>query len=99
MTSHHQPAALVTLPMVVTVLLLASTPLWIGTVGLYQYLALEIVIWMMFALAHNLLLGYGGMPSFGHGAYFGVGAAGNGDLQRKNPDGTTTVGWSGWTSA
>jgi hypothetical protein len=32
-------------------------------------------------------------------AYFGVGAAANGDLQRKNSDGTTTVGWSGWTSA
>ena len=32
-------------------------------------------------------------------AYFGVGAAGNGDLQKKNADGSTTVGWSGWTSA
>ncbi len=32
-------------------------------------------------------------------AYFGVGAAGNGNLQKKNSDGSTTVGWSGWTSA
>jgi spore germination protein YaaH/flagellar hook assembly protein FlgD len=32
-------------------------------------------------------------------AYFGVGAAANGDLQRVNPDGSTTVGWSGWTSS
>ncbi len=32
-------------------------------------------------------------------AYFGVGAAGNGDLQRLNSDGSTTVGWSGWTSS
>jgi spore germination protein YaaH/flagellar hook assembly protein FlgD len=32
-------------------------------------------------------------------AYFGVGAAGNGDLQRRNSDGSTTVGWSGWTSS
>jgi len=32
-------------------------------------------------------------------AYFGVGAAGNGDLQRRNADGSTTVGWSGWTSS
>ncbi len=69
--------------MVVTVLLLASTPLWLGAVGLYQYLALEIVIWMLFALAHNLLLGYGGMPSFGHGAYFGVGAYAFGLLQQR----------------
>ena len=69
--------------MVVTVALLASTPLWLGAVGLYQYLALEIVIWMLFALAHNLLLGYGGMPSFGHGAYFGVGAYAFGLLQQR----------------
>jgi branched-chain amino acid transport system permease protein len=77
------PAPLVTPPMVVTVLLLASTPLWLGAVGLYQYLALEIVIWMLFALAHNLLLGHGGLPSFGHGAYFGVGAYAFGLLQQR----------------
>ncbi len=69
--------------MVVTLALLASTPLWLGAVGLYQYLALEIVIWMLFALAHNLLLGYGGLPSFGHGAYFGVGAYAFGLLQQR----------------
>ena len=76
-------APLITLPMVGTLLLLASTPLWLGAVGLYQYLALEIVIWMLFALAHNLLLGYGGLPSFGHGAYFGVGAYAFGLLQQR----------------
>ena len=32
-------------------------------------------------------------------AYFGVGAAANGDLQRQEADGSTTVGWSGWTSS
>jgi branched-chain amino acid transport system permease protein len=37
----------------------------------------------MFALAHNLLLGHGGMPSFGHGAYFGVGAYAFGLLQQR----------------
>jgi branched-chain amino acid transport system permease protein len=69
--------------MVLTLLLLASTPLWLSSVGLYQYLALEIVIWMIFAMAHNLLLGQGGMPSFGHGAYFGVGAYAFGLLQQR----------------
>jgi branched-chain amino acid transport system permease protein len=83
MSASSSPAPLVTAPMVVTLLLLASTPLWLGAVGLYQYLALEIVIWMMFALAHNLLLGYGGLPSFGHGAYFGVGAYAFGLLQQR----------------
>jgi branched-chain amino acid transport system permease protein len=67
----------------ITLLLLASTPLWLKSIGLYQYLALEIVIWMIFALAHNLLLGQGGMPSFGHGAYFGVGAYAFGLLQQR----------------
>jgi branched-chain amino acid transport system permease protein len=83
MPSQPAPAHLITAPMAVTLLLLASTPLWLGAVGLYQYLALEIVIWMMFALAHNLLLGYGGLPSFGHGAYFGVGAYAFGLLQQR----------------
>ena len=32
-------------------------------------------------------------------AYFGVGAAANGDLQRRDASGKVTVGWSGWTSA
>jgi spore germination protein YaaH/flagellar hook assembly protein FlgD len=32
-------------------------------------------------------------------AYFGVGADAAGNLQKKNADGSTTVGWSGWTSS
>jgi branched-chain amino acid transport system permease protein len=76
------PAGLVTRPMVATFALLATTPLWLGAIGLYQYLALEIVIWMTFALGYNLLLGHAGLPSFGHGAYFGVGAYGFGLAQK-----------------
>lgn len=76
--------------MVVTVALLASTPLWLTHAGLYQYLALEIMIWMIFALGHNLLLGYGGLPSFGHGAYFGVGAYAFGLLQHHAGAGLVT---------
>ncbi len=52
----------------------ATVPLWIEQVGLYQYLGVEVLIWATFAMAFNLLLGYTGLPSFGHGAYFGVGA-------------------------
>ena len=76
-------AALFPAPMVVAVLLLLSTPLWVARVGLYQYLALEVMIWMMFALGYNLLLGFTGLPSFGHGAYFGIGAYAFGLLQHK----------------
>ncbi len=32
-------------------------------------------------------------------AYFGVGADATGNLQKKDPDGSPTVGWSGWTSS
>ena len=70
-------------PMLLILLLLLSTPLWLSRVGLYQYLALEIMIWMLFALGYNLLLGTTGLPSFGHGAYFGVGAYAFGLLQHK----------------
>ena len=32
-------------------------------------------------------------------AYFSVGATGKGDLKKKDPDGTSTTGWGGWTSS
>jgi branched-chain amino acid transport system permease protein len=34
----------------------------------------EVMIWAIFALGYNLLLGYTGLPAFGHGAFFGIGA-------------------------
>jgi branched-chain amino acid transport system permease protein len=63
-----------TAPMAITLIMLGSLPLWIEPVGLYQYLGVEVVIWMIYALGFNLLLGLSGLPSFGHGAYFGIGA-------------------------
>ena len=51
-----------------------TLPAWIGAIGLYPYLGVEVMVWVIFGLGFNLLLGYGGLPSFGHGAYFGVGA-------------------------
>jgi branched-chain amino acid transport system permease protein len=61
-------------PIAFTCVLLLSLPFWIESVGLYQYLGVEIIIWMIYALGFNLLLGLSGLPSFGHGAYFGIGA-------------------------
>ena len=52
---------------------LLSLPLWIRPIGLYQYIGIEIAIWIIFALGFNLLLGYTGLPSFGHGAFLGIG--------------------------
>jgi branched-chain amino acid transport system permease protein len=44
---------------------------WLGG---YTYLGTEVMIWAIFALGYNLLLGYTGLPAFGHGAFFGLGA-------------------------
>ncbi len=70
-------------PMLVLLLLLATTPWWLTRLGLYQYLALEVMVWMLFALGYNLMLGTTGLPSFGHGAFFGVGAYAFGLLQQR----------------
>lgn len=76
MTNPTSPdaARLVTPAMLVFWLVLATLPLWIGRIGLYPYLGVEILIWAIYALAFNLVLGTAGLPSFGHGAFFGVGA-------------------------
>ena len=74
MGAPKSTSGLVTPAMAFTFALFASLPLWIGAVGLYPYLGVEILIWALYALSFNLLLGYTGLPSFGHGAYFGIGA-------------------------
>jgi branched-chain amino acid transport system permease protein len=61
-------------PMLLLFAVFGTLPAWIGAIGLYPYLGVEIMVWIIFGLGFNLLLGYGGLPSFGHGAYFGVGA-------------------------
>ncbi len=63
-----------TAPMLFSFLVFGTMPFWIDAIGLYQYLGLEVMIWVIFALAVNLLLGYTGLPSFGHGAFLGIGA-------------------------
>jgi branched-chain amino acid transport system permease protein len=40
----------------------------------YLFLVADILAWALFAMSFNLVLGYGGMMSFGHAAFFGVGA-------------------------
>ena len=59
---------------------LALTPLWVALTGqvFYQDLVLRLMILAIAALSLNLILGYGGMISFGHAAYLGIGAYGVG---------------------
>jgi len=49
----------------------------------YTFLANDIVIWALFATSLNLLVGYTGLVSFGHAAYFGIGAYTAGILMKK----------------
>lgn len=70
-------------PMAVFVIVLATLPLWIAQVGLYEYLGIEIAIWILFAMGFNLLFGYTGLHSFGHGAYLGIGAYAFGLFQQQ----------------
>jgi branched-chain amino acid transport system permease protein len=81
--------------MAVAILVFGTLPLWIESVGLYRYLGVEIMIWCLFALGFNLLLGYTGLPSFGHGAYFGIGAYAMGLTQFKLVDNL----WAGLLAA
>src|SRR3989441_8468743 len=48
-------------------------PLLMGTVQSTVSLATEIVIFSLLAIAYNLLMGYTGLVSFGHSAFFGIG--------------------------
>jgi branched-chain amino acid transport system permease protein len=80
---RERPMPALPWPLWMTTVILATTPLWLPRIGLYQYLALEIAIFMIYAMGYNLLLGNSGLPSFGHGAFFGVGAYAFGLLQLR----------------
>jgi branched-chain amino acid transport system permease protein len=49
----------------------------------YTFLANDVAIWALFATSLNLLVGYTGLVSFGHAAYFGIGAYATGLLMKK----------------
>jgi branched-chain amino acid transport system permease protein len=51
---------------------LASVP-WLGLPPFYESILYLVCHWMVLALSWNILSGYSGYFSFGHGAFFGVG--------------------------
>ena len=59
-------------------LLLLTMPYWINAVGGYTQLGSRVLIMALAAMSLNFLLGYTGVLSFGHAAYFGLGAYGMG---------------------
>jgi branched-chain amino acid transport system permease protein len=58
--------------------LLLSMPYWMSMIGGYTELAIRIVVMGLAAMALNFLLGFTGVLSFGHAAYFGLGGYGVG---------------------
>jgi branched-chain amino acid transport system permease protein len=78
-----RPVPTLTPSMIAIWLAFATVPLWIEKIGLYQYLGVEILIFATYAMAYNLVLGHSGLPSFGHGAFFGIGAYGFGLAQQN----------------
>jgi branched-chain amino acid transport system permease protein len=55
----------------------------------------RIVIWSIAAVSLNLILGYGGLVSFGHAAFFGIGGYAVGILSAEGVD----SGWLQWPVA
>ncbi len=61
---------------VIVWLLLLTAPYWLPLTGGYVELGSRVVVLALAAMALNFLLGYTGVLSFGHAAYFGLGAYG-----------------------
>jgi branched-chain amino acid transport system permease protein len=53
-------------------------PYWLPAIGGYTELGIRVVVLGLAAMSLNFLLGYTGVLSFGHAAYFGLGAYGVG---------------------
>ena len=63
---------------VVIWLLLLTMPYWLGWIGGYTSLGSRVLVLALAAMSLNFLLGFTGVLSFGHAAYFGLGAYGAG---------------------
>ena len=57
---------------------LVTVPLWLPLLGGYTALAGRVLVFGLAAMGLNMLLGFTGVLSFGHAAYFGLGAYGAG---------------------
>src|SRR5471030_1217226 len=76
MSERAQPRRLLALAAIWVVLLLA--PYWMAQLGGYTALGTRVLVLGLAAMSVNFLLGFTGVLSFGHAAYFGLGAYGAG---------------------
>jgi branched-chain amino acid transport system permease protein len=65
-------------PDVAVWLLLLTMPYWLNWVGGYTSLGSRVLVLALAAMSLNFLLGFTGVLSFGHAAYFGLGVYGAG---------------------
>ncbi|MBV8392457.1 MAG: branched-chain amino acid ABC transporter permease [Alphaproteobacteria bacterium] len=81
----------------VLLILLASLPLLTQAFDQRYVLSVgtRIVIWSIAAASLNIILGYGGLVSFGHAAFFGIGGYAVGILSATG----VTSGWLQWPVA
>src|SRR5258707_5047600 len=61
-------------PLIVAALALALLPLALDVVGLPLRTSIDVVVFAIACMGLNILVGYTGLVSFGHGAWFGLGA-------------------------
>lgn len=64
--------------MVLVAVVLLGLPWILDAIGGYRELASRMIIWGIFALGFDLLVGFTGYLSFGHAAFWGIGAYGAG---------------------
>ena len=76
MSEQGQPRRLLALAAIWVALLLA--PYWMTPLGGYTALGTRVLVLGLAAMSVNFLLGFTGVLSFGHAAYFGLGAYGAG---------------------
>ena len=67
MTKKYQPIWIAAIAMIIV-------PLLLQVMGLTLTSSTDVVIFAIAAMGLNLLVGYTGLTSFGHGAWFGIGA-------------------------
>src|SRR5918999_4064859 len=61
-------------PLLVAAVALAILPFVLDRVGLPLRSSIDVVVFAIACLGLNVLVGYTGLVSFGHGAWFGLGA-------------------------
>ncbi|TCS61280.1 amino acid/amide ABC transporter membrane protein 2 (HAAT family) [Varunaivibrio sulfuroxidans] len=61
-------------PVAYFAVIVLTMPFWFPLIGGYPGLDTKILIWAIFAIGFDILLGYMGYLSFGHAAFFGISA-------------------------